>query len=541
MPDIYDLAAQFRRQLLAHDREAAAELIGYYGEVYRRLRQRIDVLLRQIADARAAGEEVSPAWLFQAERMQALLDQVAAEMRRFADAAGVQITEAQRQAVALAEAHAEQLALTGLGKPPPGVLVTWSRLPREAMTDLVGFLQEGSPLRALLDELGPEASRGVREALVVGIATGQNPRTMARQIKRALGGNLVRALTISRTEVLRSYREATRRSYQANRDVVKGWIWHAHLDTRTCAACWAMHGTTHNLDERLDDHPNGRCAMLPWLKTWAELGIKGIEGGEIEVGRGEALFDALSAKDQQRVLGKKAFEAYNNLQVDLRDFVGRKRDPHWGTMRYRLPLHQALKHSDMPDVKWGVERSQAQPVADVRQAIRIFRDAGVSLRGQAITLQGDVTNYFGAVDPNNRSIIMWNNTSMVMRDRDHWQHEHETHGVSVRLFNSAAERFAETLAHEYGHVLTLQREGNYPSEGMTGLPNDLYRRIVDDLFDAGRPQTWYNVGEVIADDVRRVLLGRDTRLNYMTFRADSSDVDSAWQRAQEVWRWLTTR
>ena len=82
------------------------------------------------------------------------------------------VNQAQRAAVGMAEEHAEQLALAGLGVPPPGVTVTWARLPREAVTDLVGFLQDGSPLRDLLDELGSEASRAVRDALVAGVATG---------------------------------------------------------------------------------------------------------------------------------------------------------------------------------------------------------------------------------------------------------------------------------------------------------------------------------------------------------------------------------
>jgi hypothetical protein len=30
--------------------------------------------------------------------------------------------------------------------------------------------------------------------------------------------------------------------------------------------CWAMHGTVHTLDERLDDHPNGRCTAIPHFR-----------------------------------------------------------------------------------------------------------------------------------------------------------------------------------------------------------------------------------------------------------------------------------
>jgi len=62
----------------------------------------------------------------------------------------------------------------------------------------------------------------VRDALIAGVGTGQNPRIIARQIRQALRGNLVRALRISRTETLRSYREASHRSYQANDDIMEG-------------------------------------------------------------------------------------------------------------------------------------------------------------------------------------------------------------------------------------------------------------------------------------------------------------------------------
>ena len=178
-------------------------------------------------EVRERGEEISLSWLYRAERLRLLQDQVRAETRQFANYAGVQITDAQRVAVDMGQRHAEQLALAGLGEPPPGVTVTWARLPRDAVTDLVGFLHDGSPLRSLLVEPGPEASKAVRDTLIAGVATGQNPRTIARQIRQALGGNLVRALRISRTEILRSYREASHRSYQASDDIMEGWIWHS--------------------------------------------------------------------------------------------------------------------------------------------------------------------------------------------------------------------------------------------------------------------------------------------------------------------------
>jgi SPP1 gp7 family putative phage head morphogenesis protein len=265
-------------------------------------------------------------------------------MAQFSAMATGTITGQQAAAVEMAQTHAAELGLASLqpGAEQAGVSVTWDRLPREALTDLVGFTQNGSPLKELLDELGPTASQAVRDGLIQGLALGQNPRTIARQIKGALGGNLVRALRISRTETLRAYRESTRRNYQANSNVVGGWYWTAALDGRTCAACWAMSGTFHTLDERLDDHVNGRCAMVPKTKSWEEMGFSGIEETAPQPRVGVDEFAKLSPERQDGVLGKAGGAAYRAGAVRLRNFVGRRNDPRWGTMRYARSLRSIL-------------------------------------------------------------------------------------------------------------------------------------------------------------------------------------------------------
>ncbi len=87
------------------------------------------------------------------------------------------------------------------------------------------------------------------------------PRTLwtrTQAIRGRLGGNLVRALRISRTEMLRAYREATRRNYQANGDIVAGWRWLCAKQARTCAACLAMDGT-HKCRDQTADNVSGAC------------------------------------------------------------------------------------------------------------------------------------------------------------------------------------------------------------------------------------------------------------------------------------------
>lgn len=328
--EIYRLARQFRRELLRGERRAANEMLRAYGDIWRRIKIRLDVLLGQIRDARAAGEEPGISWLIEQGRLERLLEQVKAEMRAFADLAEARIVEEQRQAVEAAERHAAKMMQAALWREAL-VVGSFARVPMEALADLVGFLSDGTPLRRLLDELGPDASRATREALITGLATGQSPRVIARRVRAAFGGNLARALRVSRTEVLRSYREATLRSYQANDDVVSGWIWYSALGARTCAACWAMHGTKHRLNERLDDHPNGRCTAIPIVR-----------GFEEEVPSGATLFDQQPEEVQRKILGHAGYEVYRAGAVKLEDFVGRRRSREWGTIRYTRSLRAIL-------------------------------------------------------------------------------------------------------------------------------------------------------------------------------------------------------
>lgn len=341
-PDIYGLADQFRNALLRQERAAASELVRAYGAAWGRIRERLTALTRDIAEVRAAGGTVPMEWLLSQERYRLLLPQVEAELRVFAQFAEHRIIAEQAEAVSAAQAHAGQLMLRGLGPPPVGITVTFARLPAGAVTDLVGFLADGSPLRAILAELGPAAASAVQTALLAGIATGQGPRDIAQAVQRAFGGNLARALTIARTETLRAYRESSRRVYEANSDVLEGWTWHAKLDTGTCAFCWSMHGSLHEVTERFASHPRCRCASVPLTKTWPALGSPGVRETRIEVPAGAQRFARLSTADQHAVLGPAKFAAYQDGAMSLEDVRGFRLDPRWGPVGYERSLRDIL-------------------------------------------------------------------------------------------------------------------------------------------------------------------------------------------------------
>lgn len=326
---IYRQVEAFRAELLRMERAAASAMVREYGTAWQRLRSQLDALLQQIAVARQVGEDVSPTWLFRSSRLQSLLMQVEQEIARFVDYAEPTVREQQRLAVEAAMQHAGEMV--HLVADEAGVAVSFARLPGEAVTDLIGFTESG-PLRVLLDKLGPSVSEGFRQAMIESLVLGRNPRETARRVRREFSVGLARALRISRTETLRAYREATRRSYQTNSDVVEGWIWLAAKQPRTCPMCLAMDGTFHQLSERLNDHPNGRCVMVP--------AIRGVARPKYETGA--EWFDRQDEATQRTVLGRAGYEAYRGGAVQLSDFVGRRQSRDWGTTRYARSLAQIL-------------------------------------------------------------------------------------------------------------------------------------------------------------------------------------------------------
>ena len=253
---IHAAVERHRRELLRLERAGASEMVRAYGAIWQRLRAEIMELSRQYNAALAANQAITPAWVFEFGRLDTLQRQTEAELRRFIESADRSVVSQERAAVDAAQAHFGEL----MGRVSrPGLSVAWARLPVGATEDLVGYLRNGSPLRTLLDELGPQASQAVREGLLTGLALGQGPRETARRVRAAFGGSLDRALKISRTETMRAYRGATLRTYRENSDIVTGWRWLAAKSPRTCPMCLAIDGTWHPLTEGLNDHPNGRC------------------------------------------------------------------------------------------------------------------------------------------------------------------------------------------------------------------------------------------------------------------------------------------
>lgn len=177
--------------------------------------------------------------------------------------------------------------------------------------------------------LGVDAYDAMRRELLRGVVVGANPNhTAVRIMARAEGrfnGGLARAITIARTETLDAHRAGAGAGQQAHTDVLTGWVWSAHLGPRTCPACLSMNGREFPLTTPgPQGHQNCRCARVPKTKTWAELGIHGVDEPPDAIRTPEATrtwFEALPQADQLAVMGPERLALLRASQIGWDDLA----------------------------------------------------------------------------------------------------------------------------------------------------------------------------------------------------------------------------
>ena len=319
-----EVAEQFRKRILANERQSAMRLVRAYGGVYQQILPQIEALTLELE----ATPNVSLWKKVKLRRLKDLKRQIELEVSRFSTFMEGDLREGIFRSIDLGGQYSRAM----VGAFVPGVRIRWNKLSSEAIEMLLGFMSEGSSLRQSLDALGPGVADLVAETLTKSLALGMNPRRIAAELRGAVGQGLTWALRTSRTTQLYAYREATRANYVANGDVVQGWRWLAAKDRRTCLACLAMDGREFPLSQPLEDHWNGRCTMVPVLI--------GMERVQFETGR--EWFEKQPEAVQQAMMGKAKWEAWQNKQFEFEQLSVRKPDRAWGHMRFEATLKELL-------------------------------------------------------------------------------------------------------------------------------------------------------------------------------------------------------
>lgn len=282
----------------------------------------------------AAGEgRVTRTMILRSQRAQAALDAVARSLDSLADQAGRLIArdlQAVIETAALAEHDMIASQLTGVRR--SGLAVNLVRADAGQIAEMVRRATQ--QITSAVRPVGAEAAAAIRRELLRGTAVGANPRTAARRmvagIEDRFNGGLSRAMTIARTEMVDVARTAAQRVDRANTDVLAGWEWVAHLGPRTCRSCIANHGTLHDIDEPGPiDHQNGRCARVPLVKTWAELGFKGIPDPPSVTPDADAWFDRQPASVQREILSDRGYDAWRRGDYPRSAWTTRRETDGW--------------------------------------------------------------------------------------------------------------------------------------------------------------------------------------------------------------------
>ena len=351
MPTIYDAVGEFQERLLRNERRAAAQMVRVYAESWKRIRKKLERLQTEYERAQAQGQDVGMGWLYQNQRLSDMQQLVARELARFSSYASGSVSAQQARVISESLRFNRDMTVLSLGEEYDAQSRFAVRsLNTDAITALVGATQAGSALDTLFRGIRAEGAQAAEDALVQGIVLGYNPRKIAPMIRDALGVQLNRALTISRTEALRAQRIATAESYKANADVIKGWRWQAALTGNTCPVCLSLHGSEHPITEVQKGHINCRCTSVAITKSWEELGAEyGVDFSGVEKAgpsfadvakkygitpeqlrtyanrklSGEAYFRSLSAEEQRAILGPSKWLAWKDGKFGF-DALSRK-------------------------------------------------------------------------------------------------------------------------------------------------------------------------------------------------------------------------
>lgn len=312
-PPLYlpELADNFFRRLSRGNADQIIELTHAYIKAMETVYLRLEALVTKVGTLSAASLHE----IYQLSQYKSFMLQLESSLKSYGYTTGSIISagteDVLKQAVAASESF---LIASGLAAPViPNI---------NAITAMTGFLRSGGVLEQHIDKIKAGQFLKVRGIMQDAIAFGWHPSEMAKQLTGALGQTLTDTMRLSRTITNYAYRAGTLETYQKNSDVVQGWIWWAELDDKTCMSCVEQHGQIYPLTETMNDHHNGRCAMLPYL------------GKETIVQQtGEQWFNNLDPAKQEKMMGTTIFDAWKQNKISLSDLSGKYSDPVFGAMR----------------------------------------------------------------------------------------------------------------------------------------------------------------------------------------------------------------
>lgn len=141
--------------------------------------------------------------------------------------------------------------------------VPFSRLPKEAISKIIGLTADGSPLHDILIRRFGERADQAEQILIEGIARGQNPIVVAREMRKQLDISVFDSNRLARTEAINTYSQTTVDAYRES-GIVERYDWIAESDA--CSECLSRESNSpYAIDSNImpSEHPHCRCVLVP--------------------------------------------------------------------------------------------------------------------------------------------------------------------------------------------------------------------------------------------------------------------------------------
>lgn len=313
-----DTIEEFNAKLAANDNAISRQLAKIYEQVVEDLKKEIALFEKEMARKYGPDAVLSAQDLLREQRYQSILLQYQAATDTYYQAATGVIQGSVVDAVELAVLQAKEFAeLSGFTSS-----FGFDNVPTGAINSLTGAISSG-PLQELIDGTGSqEAAQALRNALLSGLARGINPRDTAQIISDEIKMPLGRAETIARTETMRALRSGMQMVYNANDDILQGWMWNAAKSERTCAACLALDGKVFPMGVQMNSHPRCRCVATPVLLD-ESLNIKSETGEEwLRKQKKEVKEEVLGSEETRKL--------FDSKRLSLDDYLRPYKSTKWG-------------------------------------------------------------------------------------------------------------------------------------------------------------------------------------------------------------------
>lgn len=310
--------ARSRQELALQERDAAVRVRDAYGRLIQPTREVVRTW---------EGQATTPQEWQRVVDLQALQDGMEYGLADMESLLALEQGELSQAAIQTGMQYAEFSA---------GIPVGWNVPDAAAIARMADYVDRPA-MRAALAQYGEYHAGQVADIALAGMSRGWNPRRTAQAMLAYLDRMpLADAERMMRTSQLWSYREANLASWRENSNVVRGWIWWASLDERTCVGCISQHGTRHGLNETLNDHHNGRCGPLPE-----------VVGRELPAeNAGEEWFGAQPERVQVRMMGRARWMAWRDGAFGFDQLSMPYNDAVYGEMRTETPLGRLVPEGE---------------------------------------------------------------------------------------------------------------------------------------------------------------------------------------------------